>query len=137
VFLLHVSQPWSAQIQALRAAPNDSERPKEPSYTCTDISIVIDMVTTTNLHIVLSSFFCFTLIVCRCGYRLFSKCRTHITCHRKWHLDDTLMALALIPLITRSICISKSTELIDSENVHEVILGRKLLLPGRLMYASL
>ncbi|KAM5363523.1 hypothetical protein ACJZ2D_011966 [Fusarium nematophilum] len=54
---------------------------------------------------------CGSLILFRCGYRLFSRCRTHPDCHRTWHADDAYMAFAIIPLIARTTLIYHSFEL--------------------------
>ncbi|TDZ31305.1 hypothetical protein CTRI78_v011828 [Colletotrichum trifolii] len=51
---------------------------------------------------------CAALILVRCGYRVFSRCRAHDSCHRTWHADDAYMAFAVVPLVGRSACIALS-----------------------------
>lgn len=77
-------------------------------------------------------------------------------CHRRWRIDDAYMALALLPLISRTVTIVASFMLnpdhdsdpVTLEEAAEVgmsvedltadrILSRKLLIPGRISYALL
>jgi len=94
-----------------------------------------------------------TIIFFRCSYRLLSRCRVHSACHRTWHADDAYMALAILPLVARSTCISMSFVLnpaqtfglasesdaaaagmsVDQLNRRWVV-SRQLLLPGRTFY---
>ncbi|KAK2051870.1 hypothetical protein LY76DRAFT_610285 [Colletotrichum caudatum] len=97
---------------------------------------------------------CAVLILVRCGYRLFWRCRVHASCHRKWHVDDAYMAFALVPLIGRTTCISVSFILdpthtygpategeaaargLTVEKLEEYyVISHKLLIPARIFYA--
>ncbi|GKT63809.1 integral membrane protein [Colletotrichum tofieldiae] len=99
---------------------------------------------------------CAALILVRCGYRLFWRCRVHESCHRTWHVDDAYMAFALIPLIGRTTCISVSFVLnpthtyepateeaaaarnLTVEKLAEYyVISHKLLIPARIFYALL
>lgn len=96
------------------------------------------------------------LILLRCSYKLFFRCKGHATCHRRWHVDDTYMAFALLPLAGRTSCIlssfsmnpeqtsnfatpeeaarqNLSAEALDQNR----IISNKLLLPARIFYALL
>ncbi|OBR05255.1 Integral membrane protein [Colletotrichum higginsianum IMI 349063] len=105
---------------------------------------------------IVSATICAILILVRCGYRLFWRCRAHETCHRTWHADDAYMAFALVPLIGRTTCISVSFYLnpthtyahaaeeaaaargITVESLQEYyIISHKLLIPARIFYALL
>lgn len=99
---------------------------------------------------------CGTLIISRCIYRLLFRCRVHPTCHRRWRVDDAFMALALLPLVGRTVTIVMSFVLNPGHSTSPVtaeeaaaagmsienmtsdrVLSRKLLLPGRICYALL
>ncbi|WQF85204.1 hypothetical protein CDEST_10218 [Colletotrichum destructivum] len=103
---------------------------------------------------IVSATICAILILVRCGYRLFWRCRAHETCHRTWHADDAYMAFALVPLIGRTTCISVSFYLnpthtyaraaeeaaaargITVESLQEYyVISHKLLIPARIFYA--
>lgn len=109
-----------------------------------------------NILVVVSSSFCVALILIRCAYRLLYFCRIHTTCHRTWHADDTIIALAIIPLIARATCIVVSFDLNPSQTFSppspsdvlfsgltaahlekNYIIARKLLIPARISYALL
>ncbi|POR36694.1 Uncharacterized protein TPAR_03109 [Tolypocladium paradoxum] len=49
---------------------------------------------------------CAVLILVRSLYRILSRCHVHKSCYRRWRLDDTYMALALLPLAGRTTCVS-------------------------------
>ncbi|RMJ09848.1 hypothetical protein BHE90_011773 [Fusarium euwallaceae] len=97
---------------------------------------------------------CGSLILLRCVYRAFRRCKVHQTCHRTWHEDDVWMAFSLIPLIARTTCIcvsftlnpshgrdfpteteaaSQGMSVEDMENAR--ITSLRLLIPSRLFYA--
>ncbi|KAI3557116.1 hypothetical protein CABS01_10356 [Colletotrichum abscissum] len=99
---------------------------------------------------------CGTLILSRCVYRIYHRFKGHAGSHRLWHGDDIFMAVALLPLVTRTICISLSFALNPShirepptereasaekttlETLrHDRILGLQLLIGARLGYALL
>jgi hypothetical protein len=101
-----------------------------------------------------SAVICGVLIVCRCLYRLLFPCKLHPTCHRRWRVDDAYMALALIPLIVRTVTIVTSfilnpdhagspptaeeaaaSGLSVSQLASHWVVSRKLLIPSRLSYA--
>ncbi|KAM6513518.1 hypothetical protein FALCPG4_015923 [Fusarium falciforme] len=97
---------------------------------------------------------CGVLILFRCGYRLFSRCKSHASCHRNWHADDAYMAFALLPLAGRTTCIALSFVL-NPAQVHRAatqpdaaaqnltvaqlnenhVTAYKLLIPSRICYA--
>lgn len=99
---------------------------------------------------------CSVLILTRCGYRFFFSCKKHSTCHRRWRVDDTYMALAILPLVARVVMMSRSFALnpthyrdpatfdealasgktIEQLN-HDRELALKLLIPVRIAYALL
>ncbi|KAH7137528.1 hypothetical protein B0J13DRAFT_78599 [Dactylonectria estremocensis] len=98
---------------------------------------------------------CGLLILFRCGYRLFSRCRIHPDCHRTWHADDAYMAFAIVPLIARTTVIYISFELnpdqtfglpteadaaargISTAQLEEnYLLSHMLLLPARVSYLT-
>ncbi|KAM5344897.1 hypothetical protein ACJ41O_010759 [Fusarium nematophilum] len=54
---------------------------------------------------------CATLILSRCAYRVYHRCKGHRRPHRLWHADDAYMAFALLPLISRTICVAFSFSL--------------------------
>ncbi|KAH7140916.1 hypothetical protein EDB81DRAFT_67651 [Dactylonectria macrodidyma] len=97
---------------------------------------------------------CSILILTRCAYRVLCRCKRHPQCHRQWQVDDTYMAFALLPLITRSVLMAwsfslnpdmthspatsqeasnarKTTEELDFDRE----LALKLLIPVRITYA--
>ncbi|KAK2008999.1 hypothetical protein LZ32DRAFT_661608 [Colletotrichum eremochloae] len=97
---------------------------------------------------------CAALIFIRCGYRLFWRCRVHASCHRTWHADDAYMAFALVPLISRTTCISLSfilnptqtygpalekdaaaRDLTVEKLAEYYVISKKLLIPARIFYA--
>ncbi|KND91147.1 hypothetical protein TOPH_04081 [Tolypocladium ophioglossoides CBS 100239] len=98
---------------------------------------------------------CASLILLRSLYRVLFRCRVHHqSCYRRWRLDDTYMALALLPLAGRTACISLSFMLNPSETTAPAtaaeaaaqnmlvaqldvnrIVSLKLHLPGRIFYA--
>ncbi|KAF4823887.1 hypothetical protein CGCSCA5_v001559 [Colletotrichum siamense] len=99
---------------------------------------------------------CAALILVRCGYRIFSRCRVHDSCHRTWHADDAYMAFAIVPLIGRTTCIAISFVLnpthtfglptpedaaAQSVSIAQLednyVASRKLLIPSRIFYAML
>jgi hypothetical protein len=103
-----------------------------------------------------SAVICGVLIACRCLYRLLFTCKLHPTCHRRWRVDDAYMALALIPLIVRTVTIVTSfilnpdhagspptaeeaaaSGLSVSQLASHWVVSRKLLIPSRLSYALL
>lgn len=103
-----------------------------------------------------SAAICGVLIVCRCLYRLLFTCKLHPTCHRRWRVDDAYMALALVPLVSRTVTIvtsfllnpehssSPPTEeeaaargLSVDQLAADRVVSRKLLIPGRISYALL
>ncbi|EGU75695.1 hypothetical protein FOXB_13803 [Fusarium oxysporum f. sp. conglutinans Fo5176] len=51
---------------------------------------------------------CSALILSRCGYRVYHWYKGHAGSHRIWHADDIYMAVALLPLISRTVCITLS-----------------------------
>ncbi|KAH7472966.1 hypothetical protein NW765_013663 [Fusarium oxysporum] len=51
---------------------------------------------------------CSALILSRCGYRVYHWYKGHAGSHRIWHADDVYMAVALLPLISRTVCITLS-----------------------------
>ncbi|KAH7114161.1 hypothetical protein B0J13DRAFT_600155 [Dactylonectria estremocensis] len=97
---------------------------------------------------------CATLILFRCGYRLFLRCKSHPSCHRTWHADDVYMTFALLPLIGRTTCIALSFTL-NPAHAHSLateadaaaqnltiaqlnenyVTSFKLLIPSRICYA--
>ncbi|KAH7136349.1 hypothetical protein EDB81DRAFT_870497 [Dactylonectria macrodidyma] len=98
---------------------------------------------------------CGSLILFRCGYRLFSRCRTHPDCHRTWHADDAYMAFAIVPLVARTTIIYFSFNLnpdqtfglptesdaaaqgISTAQLEEkYVLSHMLLLPARVSYLT-
>jgi hypothetical protein len=92
----------------------------------------------TATHVLTTSLFCFVLIAFRCGYRLLSRCQLHIDCHRKWHQDDLWMALAVVPLIVRAVCIAVWSELHGvGHSDKQLATAQKLLIVSRLGYAGL
>ncbi|KAK1854751.1 hypothetical protein CCHR01_02562 [Colletotrichum chrysophilum] len=97
---------------------------------------------------------CAALILVRCGYRIFSRCRVHDSCHRTWHADDAYMAFAIVPLIGRTTCIAISFVLNPTHTFglptpedaaaqgvsiaqleENYVASRKLLIPSRIFYA--
>ncbi|KAF9870448.1 major facilitator superfamily transporter [Colletotrichum karsti] len=118
-----------------------------------DNNEIMNMSVDVTFDIVTASI-CATLILVRCGYRLFSRCRIHDSCHRTWHADDAYMAFAIVPLIGRTTCIALSFVLnpthtfglptsadaaaqgLTVEQVEEnYIISHKLLIPSRIFYA--
>ncbi|KAH6884888.1 hypothetical protein B0T10DRAFT_492941 [Thelonectria olida] len=101
-----------------------------------------------------SASICAALILVRCGYRLLSRCKSHVACHRSWHSDDAYMAFALLPLVGRTTCIAVSFVL-NPNHAHAIatvaeagvqsltvaqleqryITSYKLLIGGRICYA--
>jgi hypothetical protein len=78
------------------------------------------------------------LIVFRCCYRLLSICKIHTVCNRTWHSDDAWMAFAMLPLAGRSACIIESFRHDpNAADAEEQIVGRKLQIPARVLYALL
>ncbi|CVL05114.1 uncharacterized protein FMAN_13057 [Fusarium mangiferae] len=96
---------------------------------------------------------CSTLILSRCGYRIYHWCKGHAGSHRIWHADDIYMAIALLPLISRTVCItlsfllnpSSSREPVTEDEAaaqhltvqeleHDRIVGLQLLVGTRLSY---
>ncbi|KAF4947804.1 hypothetical protein FGADI_10137 [Fusarium gaditjirri] len=51
---------------------------------------------------------CSALILSRCGYRAYHRYKGHAGSHRIWHADDIYMAVALLPLISRTVYIAVS-----------------------------
>ena len=93
---------------------------------------------TTMAHVLAVSLFCFVLIAFRCGYRLWSRCQLHIDCHRKWHQDDLWMALAMVPLIVRAVCVVFWGSLHGPGHTDEQLAtSQKMLIVARLGYAGL
>lgn len=105
---------------------------------------------------VVTASICAALVLVRCGYRLFSRCKTHDSCHRTWHADDAYMAFAIVPLIGRTTCIALSfvlnpTHTFDLPTPEDAalqgltveqlgenyIVSHKLLIPSRIFYAML
>lgn len=103
---------------------------------------------------ILATSFCGALVLVRCGYRMLSYCRIHTTCHRTWHIDDTVMGLSVIPLAARAACIIVSFNLNPSQTYslpsaadvaasdltaeqleNNYVVARKLLIPSRIFYA--
>lgn len=97
---------------------------------------------------------CATLILCRCAYRLLFRCHRHATCHRRWRIDDTYMAFALLPLAGRTGTIVASFILNPKHDIGPSAAGMraivathedswddetsyKLILPARICYALL
>ncbi|KAJ0326993.1 hypothetical protein COL922a_013535, partial [Colletotrichum nupharicola] len=99
---------------------------------------------------------CAALILIRCGYRIFSRCRVHDSCHRTCHADDAYMAFAIVPLIGRTTCIAISFVLNPTHTFglptpedaaaqgvsiaqleDNYVASRKLLIPSRIFYAML
>ena len=91
----------------------------------------------TAIHVLITSLLCFVLITFRCGYRLLSRCKIHIDCHRKWHQDDLWMAIAVLPLLSRAVATSVWGELHNPGHTdHELAMSQKLLIISRLGYAG-
>ncbi|KAF6804348.1 hypothetical protein CSOJ01_10266 [Colletotrichum sojae] len=103
---------------------------------------------------VVTASICATLILVRCGYRIFSRCRVHDSCHRTWHADDAYMAFAIVPLVGRTSCIAVSfvlnpthtygpatPEVAASRGISvsmlqvDYVTSHKLLIPSRIFYA--
>ncbi|KAH7144333.1 hypothetical protein B0J13DRAFT_554964 [Dactylonectria estremocensis] len=97
---------------------------------------------------------CATLILARCAYRGLYRCKLHTTCHRTWRIDDLYVAIALLPLIGRTTCISLSfvlnpTHTYDHATAEDAaalglstskidrdrMLSHQLLIPARICYA--
>ncbi|KAH7146935.1 hypothetical protein B0J13DRAFT_584370 [Dactylonectria estremocensis] len=68
--------------------------------------------------IIASAAICVVLILTRCAYRVLCPCKQHPTCHRRWQVDDTYMAFALLPLIARTIVMAWSFAL-NPEQSHD------------------
>ncbi|KAF5550011.1 hypothetical protein FMEXI_4017 [Fusarium mexicanum] len=51
---------------------------------------------------------CSTLILSRCIYRIYHWYKGHAGSHRIWHADDIYMAIALLPLTSRTVCVTLS-----------------------------
>ncbi|EXL55764.1 hypothetical protein FOCG_06311 [Fusarium oxysporum f. sp. radicis-lycopersici 26381] len=96
---------------------------------------------------------CSALILSRCGYRVYHWYKGHAGSHRIWHADDVYMAVALLPLISRTVCITLSFLLNPSSSrepatkdeaaaqhvsveklEHDRIVGLQLLVGTRLSY---
>ncbi|EXK29585.1 hypothetical protein FOMG_14053 [Fusarium oxysporum f. sp. melonis 26406] len=96
---------------------------------------------------------CSALILSRCGYRVYHWYKGHAGSHRIWHADDIYMAVALLPLISRTVCITLSFLLNPSSSrepatkdeaaaqhvsveklEHDRIVGLQLLVGTRLSY---
>lgn len=107
---------------------------------------------TQNLDIATTAI-CTMLILIRCVYRILSRCKRHPFCHRTWHADDAYMALSLVPLAGRCICIILSFELNPSQTFEDAtveeakargisleelqdyyVISHKLLIPSRIFY---
>ncbi|KAF6823337.1 integral membrane protein [Colletotrichum plurivorum] len=103
---------------------------------------------------VVTASICATLILVRCGYRIFSRCRVHDSCHRTWHADDAYMAFAIVPLVGRTSCIAVSFVLNPTHTYgpatpevaaargisvsmlqEDYVTSHKLLIPSRIFYA--
>ncbi|KAF5627294.1 uncharacterized protein FTJAE_9379 [Fusarium tjaetaba] len=59
---------------------------------------------------------CSALILSRCAYRIYHRYRGNGGSHRIWHADDIYMALALLPLTSRTVCIALSFTLNPSSS---------------------
>ncbi|KAM5359556.1 hypothetical protein ACJZ2D_014364 [Fusarium nematophilum] len=68
--------------------------------------------------IIASAAICVVLILTRCAYRVLCPCKQHPICHRRWQVDDTYIALALLPLIARTIVMAWSFVL-NPEQSHD------------------
>ncbi|KAH8686371.1 hypothetical protein BGZ61DRAFT_533913 [Ilyonectria robusta] len=68
--------------------------------------------------IIATATICTILIITRCSYRLFFPCKQHPECHRRWRVDDSYMAFALLPLIVRTVLMTWSFSL-DPETSHD------------------
>ncbi|KAI9148147.1 hypothetical protein HJFPF1_11971 [Paramyrothecium foliicola] len=113
------------------------------------------MALTADLHFdIASAAICATLILTRCAYRLFFRCRVHTSCHRQWRIDDAYMAFALLPLLGRTSTIitnfildpnqssapptpaeAAAVGLSLEEFTNNRITARKLIIPARICYA--
>lgn len=88
-------------------------------------------------HVVAVAIICFLLILFRCCYRVACPCKIHSSCPRKWHQDDVWMALAVLPLVGRSVCVALYNSLMHKRDPTpaDYSLALKLLIPARLNYA--
>ncbi|KAF5577425.1 hypothetical protein FPCIR_12121 [Fusarium pseudocircinatum] len=96
---------------------------------------------------------CSVLILSRCAYRIYHRYKRNGGSHRIWHADDIYMALALLPLTSRTVCVSLSFILNPSSSrlpvtkeeaaaqnttvdnlEHDRIVGLSLLIGTRLSY---
>ncbi|KAH7147045.1 hypothetical protein B0J13DRAFT_553120 [Dactylonectria estremocensis] len=68
--------------------------------------------------IIASAAICVVLILTRCAYRVLCPRKQHPTCHRRWQVDDTYMAFALLPLIARTIVMAWSF-MLNPEQSHD------------------
>lgn len=69
---------------------------------------------------------CATLILARCIYRVLFRCKrhSHYHCYRRWQLDDTYMAMALLPVISRTILMSWAFSL-NPQMVHNSVSSKE------------
>jgi hypothetical protein len=105
---------------------------------------------------IIAAALCTALILTRCAYRLFFRCRVHPNCHRQWRIDDAFMAFALLPLVGRTTTIVTSFILDPNQSLApptaaeasaaglsldaftaDRIASRKLIIPARICYALL
>jgi hypothetical protein len=103
---------------------------------------------------IIAAALCTALILTRCAYRLFFRCRVHPNCHRQWRIDDAFMAFALLPLVGRTTTIVTSFILDPNQSLApptaaeasaaglsldaftaDRIASRKLIIPARICYA--
>ncbi|KAH7311966.1 hypothetical protein BKA65DRAFT_158184 [Rhexocercosporidium sp. MPI-PUGE-AT-0058] len=85
------------------------------------------------IGVIVTSVICLICIVTRTAYRVVYRCKIHVTCHRKWHIDDLWMGFSFFPLVGRATCVAWSDA--ASRNASTSELSMKLLLPSRIFYA--
>ncbi|KAH9206520.1 hypothetical protein DL95DRAFT_347456 [Leptodontidium sp. 2 PMI_412] len=83
--------------------------------------------------VIVTSVICLVCIVTRTTYRVLYRCKVHVSCHRRWHVDDLWMAVSFLPLLGRALCVAWSDA--ASRNPSTPELPMKLLLPARIFYA--
>ncbi|KAK0105394.1 hypothetical protein ONS95_004232 [Cadophora gregata] len=85
------------------------------------------------LGVIVTSVICLICIATRTTYRIVYRCKIHVSCHRRWHIDDIWMGMAFFPLLGRALCVSWSDSASRHPSSYETAM--KLLLPARIFYA--
>lgn len=85
------------------------------------------------IGVIVTSVICLVCIVTRTTYRIVYRCKIHVSCHRRWHVDDIWMGISFFPLLGRALCVAWSDTAARHPSTYET--SMKLLLPARIFYA--